>query len=56
MDRDGSGKVEASEFASALDRMNMKVSSAAVEALMKDLDADSDGFLDLDEFQFFGKK
>eukprot|EP00282_Hemiselmis_andersenii_P005825 CAMPEP_0114110426 /NCGR_PEP_ID=MMETSP0043_2-20121206/1304_1 /TAXON_ID=464988 /ORGANISM="Hemiselmis andersenii, Strain CCMP644" /LENGTH=440 /DNA_ID=CAMNT_0001202371 /DNA_START=72 /DNA_END=1392 /DNA_ORIENTATION=- len=56
MDRDGSGSVEAAEFGSALDRMGVKVSTAAVEGMMREMDADNDGTMDLAEFLAFGKK
>lgn len=38
MDRNGSGTVESAEFERALDKMGIKVSHSAVEAMMREMD------------------
>jgi hypothetical protein len=48
--------VEASEFQRALDKMGLKVSTSAVEEMMRNMDEDSDGTMNCEEFVAFGMK
>ena len=48
--------MEAGEFQRALDKMGLKVSTSAVEEMMRGMDEDSDGTMNCEEFVAFGMK
>lgn len=52
-DKNGDGKISASEVIDSLGELGTKISIEEVQCMIKEFDTDGDGYIDLDEFVQF---
>mmetsp|Transcript_10242 Transcript_10242/g.12221 ORF Transcript_10242/g.12221 Transcript_10242/m.12221 type:complete len:240 (+) Transcript_10242:48-767(+) len=52
-DKDGSGKIDVSEFSKLANELNIDLNANTIEVAKKELDKNGDGFIDRNEFRVF---